>query len=92
MVNKLTLKSGREVSYEKPNLRNKAKIFDGFQAANAKGISISLDNCIDICMLCKVELTEKELDDNYTFEEMFLIGSHVLNESFEQELNKKKLK
>ncbi|MHA2055025.1 MAG: hypothetical protein ACW99F_15675 [Candidatus Hodarchaeales archaeon] len=82
----------KKVNYEKPNLRNKAKIIDGFAAARAKGLQISLENCVDICMWCKVAVSEIELEEKYEIDELYQIGTYILNESFTVELNKKKLK
>lgn len=87
---KFTLESGKEVNYEKPGLKNKAKIIDGFVAGRARGVDISLENCVDICLLCRVGLTEKELEDNFEIGELYQIGTYILNEAFATELDKKK--
>ena len=88
----LTLESGKVVKYEKPNFRNRTKIWDRAAKDRKDGISISLENCMDIALYCKV-CTEQQLnDDEFQINELYEIAGHLLEEFFTVELDKKKLK
>jgi len=85
-----TLESKKVVNYEKPSFKKRAKIWDGAAIAYNQGLPLSLENCVDICTICKVA-TEKELDEGkYELNEIYEIGGHILNEIFAVELDKKK--
>jgi hypothetical protein len=88
----LTLESGKVVKYEKPNFRNRTKIWDRAARDYKDGVNLSLENCMDIALYCKV-CTEQQLNnDEYTVPELYEIGGILLGEVFTVELDKKKLK
>lgn len=92
MVNKLTLKSGREVEYTKPNFFQRAEIKDLAVSYFNKDVPMSLTVCGKIAIHCKVA-TEIQLNDGeFTDKELYEIGVELLNSFYIVELDKKKLK
>ena len=87
---KIILKSGREVDYERPNYTKRLEILDGAMKSNVQGIPMSLNDCAKIILYCKIGTAEQLENDEFTFNEMFEIGGHIVNEIFEAQADKKK--
>lgn len=85
-----TLKSGREITYEKPTWEDRSKIWDSAMEASAKGIGLSLETCTKALLFCKVCTKQQLNNDEFSIEEVFEITGHLLEEMFTVELNKKK--
>lgn len=89
-MNKLTLKSGKEIEYTKPNFFQRAEIKDLAVEYYIKGIPMSLTVCGKIVIHCKVA-TEQQLNEGlYTDKELYEIGALLLDEFYQGELTKKK--
>ena len=92
MVNKITLKSGREVKYTKPNFWQRAEIKDLAVEYFKKDIPMSLTVCGKIALHCKIATEQQLNDEEFTDIELYEIGAEILNEFYTVELDKKKLK
>jgi len=89
-MDKLTLKSGREVDYTKPNFFQRAEIKDLAVEYFNKDIPMSLTVCGKIAIHCKMA-TETELnEDKFTDEELYELGAKMLEQFYSTELTKKK--
>ena len=89
-MDKITLKSGKEVTYTKPNFWQRAEIkvlaVEYFQ----KDVPMSLTVCGKIAIHCKIA-TEQQLNDNeFTDAELYEIGARLLEDFYSTEITKKK--
>ena len=81
------LKSG--VSYEKPNFRTRAKLWDRVAKAYQEKF-LGLEDAMEVLLACKV-CTEEELDnDKYSVSDVYEIANEILGTLFQAELDKKK--
>jgi len=86
----ITLKSGKVLTYEKPNWKKRAEIWDESVQNFNNGLTLSLATCGKMAVYCKV-CTEQQLDnDEFTIEDIYDIGGQLLNEVWSTELTKKK--
>ena len=92
MVNKFTLKSGREVEYTKPNFDRRAEMIDLTMEYYNKGVSLSMKVCGKIAIDCKIATIEQLHNDEFSYDELYEIGGRIINELYLSQLNKKKLK
>ena len=89
-MDKITLSSGKEITYERPNFFQRAEIKDLALEYYQKNIPISLTVCGKILIHCKIA-TERELNDGkFKDDEIYEIGAQLLTEFYDVELTKKK--
>jgi hypothetical protein len=89
-MNKITLESGREIEFEKPNWTKRTEIWDESIRKLSDKIPLTLATCNKILRYCKV-CTERDLDeDKFTVMEVYEIGGLLLTEVWSTELIKKK--
>jgi hypothetical protein len=87
---KITLKSGREVTYEKPGYFPRAEIKDLAMEYFKKGLDVSFTVIGKVILSCEAA-TEKQLDDGeFTDKELVEIYSLLFEEFYTVELTKKK--
>jgi hypothetical protein len=88
-MDKITLESGREVNYEKPNFRTRAKLWDRVAKAYKDGF-LGLEDSMEVFLACKAG-TEEDLDqDKFSTTDIYNISSEILKQLFATELTKKK--
>ena len=80
MVNKLTLKSGREVEYTKPNFDQRADMIDLTMEYYSKGVPLSMKVCGKIAVDCKIATREQLENDEFSYEELFEFGGIIIND------------
>ena len=89
-MEKIVLKSGREVKYEKPNFFQRAEIKDLAVEYYNRDIPMSLTVCGKIAIHCKIA-TETQLNEGvFTDVELYEIGAKLLEKFYNTELTKKK--
>ena len=89
-MEKIVLKSGREVNYEKPNFFQRAEIKDLAVEYYNRDIPMSLTVCGKIAIHCKIA-TETQLNEGvFTDVELYEIGAKLLEKFYNTELTKKK--
>ncbi len=89
-MDKITLESGREVEYQKPNFFQRAEIKDLAVEYYNKNIPMSLTVCGKIVIHCKIATEQQLNDDDFTDAELYEIGARLLAEFYDTELIKKK--
>jgi len=92
MVNKFTLKSGREVEYQKPNFDQRAEMIDLTMEYYNKGVPLSMKVCGKIAVDCQIATKEQLDNGEFTYEELYEFGGNIINDLYLSQLNKKKLK
>ena len=91
-MEKLTLKSGREVEYTKPNFEQRADMIDLTLEYYNKGVPLSMKLCGKIVIDCRMATREQLNNNEFSYEELYEIGEKIRNEFYLSQLNKKKLK
>ena len=89
-MEKIVLKSGREVNYEKPNFFQRAEIKDLAVEYYNRDIPMSLTVCGKIAIHCKIATETQLNDETFTDVELYEIGAKLLEKFYNTELTKKK--
>jgi hypothetical protein len=88
--NKLTLKSGKEITYRKPGWEERSEIQDMAIECHVKGMPISMRVCNKAALNCGVATTQELNDRIFTDTELVEIYNLLSNLFYDAELNKKK--
>jgi len=87
---KITLKSGKEIAYEKPGYFQRAEIKDLAMEYFKKGLDVSFTVIGKVVISCAVA-TEQQLNDGeFTDKELIEIYSLLFEQFYSVELTKKK--